>query len=197
MTRRVALTFRSPCQNSPCLSRPCTARYSEFGLEVDLDTNSSCHPCSLQFRQACESAKILALRWKAIDLGRGVIQLRETVSEGKFGSPKTKSDRRDIPISKPACTAFQTQLTRSRQRGPEDLGFTTRKQTPLNPKNLLRRALRPTCKALGLPLITWHSFRHTHAAQLAEVGESHRTAQSLLGHSDIKNNAKCLRAGHP
>ena len=112
--------------------------------------------------------------------------MRETVSEGKFGSPKTKSSRRDIPISQPVCDAFQTQLACCRQRNPEDLVFTTRKQTPLNPKNLLRRVLRPTCKALGLPVITWHSFRHTHATQLAEVGESLRTAQSLLGHSDLE-----------
>jgi len=39
---------------------------------------------------------------------------------------------------------------------------------------------------LRLPLIAWHSFRHTHATQLAEVGESLRTAQSLLGHSDLE-----------
>jgi len=104
--------------------------------------------------------EILALRWKALDLDRGVIQVRETVSEGKFGSPKTKSSRRVIPIRRPVCDAFQTQLARSRQRGPKNLVFTTRKQAPLNPKNLLRRVLRPMCKTMGLPLISWHSFRH-------------------------------------
>jgi integrase len=128
--------------------------------------------------------EILALRWKTIDLVR--VQVRETVSEGKFGSPKTKSSRRDIPISLPVCDALQAQFASCRQTGPEDLVFTTRKQTPLNPKNLLRRALRPACKTLGLPLISWHSFRHTHATQLAEAGESLRTAQSLLGHSDLE-----------
>jgi integrase len=130
--------------------------------------------------------EILALRWKAIDFTRRSIQVRETVSEGRFGSPNTKSSRRDIPISQPVCDALQAQLARCQQRGSENLAFTTRKQTPLNPKNLLRRCLRPTCTALGLPLISWHSFRHTHATQLAEVGESLRTAQALLGHSDLE-----------
>ena len=55
-----------------------------------------------------------------------------------------------------------------------------------DPKNLLRRVLQPTCKSLGLRLISWHSFRHTHATQLAEVGESLRTAQPLRGHSDLE-----------
>ena len=35
-------------------------------------------------------------------------------------------------------------------------------------------------------MISWHSFRHTHATQLAEVGGSLRTAQSLLGHSKLE-----------
>jgi len=130
--------------------------------------------------------EILALRWKRLDLLRGSILIRETISEGLFGSPKTKSSRRDVPMSVPVREALQVQRIRSRQTGPEDLVFATRKQTPLNPKNLLRRDLRPTCIALGLPLITWHSFRHTHATLLSETGESLRTAQAILGHSDIE-----------
>jgi len=39
---------------------------------------------------------------------------------------------------------------------------------------------------VGLPVISWHSFRHTHATLLGEVGESLRTAQAILGHSDLK-----------
>ena len=130
--------------------------------------------------------EILALRWKYLDLLRGVIQIRETVSEGLFGSPKTRSSRRDLPMSDRVRKAFEVQRAQSRQTGPEDLVFATRKQTPLNPKNLLRRVLRPTCDALKLPAITWHSFRHTHATLLGEVGESIRTAQALLGHSDLE-----------
>lgn len=130
--------------------------------------------------------EILALRWKYLDLMRGSIQIRETVSEGLFGSPKTRSGRRDVPMSDRVRDAFEVQRTRSRQTGPEDLVFATRNQTPLNPKNLLRRVLRPTCDALKLPAITWHSFRHTNATLLGEVGESLRTAQALLGHSDLE-----------
>jgi len=46
--------------------------------------------------------------------------------------------------------------------------------------------LQPTCRELNLPVISWHSFRHTHATLLGEVGESLRTAQAILGHSDLK-----------
>jgi hypothetical protein len=42
--------------------------------------------------------ELLALRWKNVDFLRGAIQVREAVSEGVFGSPKTKSSRRDVPM---------------------------------------------------------------------------------------------------
>jgi integrase len=32
----------------------------------------------------------------------------------------------------------------------------------------------------------WHSFRHTHVTLLAVVGESMKTAQARLGHSDLE-----------
>ncbi|HXU19790.1 MAG TPA: site-specific integrase [Verrucomicrobiae bacterium] len=129
--------------------------------------------------------ELLALRWKHLDFLCGAIQIRETVSEGKFGTPKTKSSRRDVPMSDPVREALLAQRGRSRQTGSDDLIFATRKQTPLNPKNLLRRQLRPACAALELPLVSWHSFRHTHATLLGESGESLKTAQALLGHSDL------------
>lgn len=130
--------------------------------------------------------ELTALRWKHVDFSRNTIQVRETVSEGKFGTPKTRSSRRDIPASEPVLRAFIEHRTRCRQTGSEDLIFASRNQTPLNPKNLNRRALRPACAKLELPLITWHSFRHTHATLLGEVGESLKTAQALLGHSDLE-----------
>jgi len=51
---------------------------------------------------------------------------------------------------------------------------------------LYNRQLAPACGASGLPKVSWHSFRHTHATLLHEVGESLKTAQALLGHSDLE-----------
>ncbi len=68
---------------------------------------------------------------------------------------------------------------------PEDLVFATPSGTPLSPKNLYNRVLAPACDRIKLPRVSWHSSRHTHATLLTEVGESIKTAQSLLGHSDL------------
>ena len=53
--------------------------------------------------------ELLALRWKHIDFIRDAIHVRETVYEGRFGSPKTKSSRRDVPMSQPVREAFLAQ----------------------------------------------------------------------------------------
>lgn len=130
--------------------------------------------------------ELLALRWKHVDFIHDAIHVRETVYEGQFGSPKTKNSRRDVPMSQPVREALLAQRTVSTGTDAEALVFACRNGTPLNPKNLLRRVLQPACRELGLPAVGWHSFRHTHATLLGEVGESLRTAQAILGHSDLK-----------
>jgi len=115
-----------------------------------------------------------------------VIRVRETVYEGQFGAPKTKNSRRDVPMSQPVREAFTARCNEAIVAEADQLIFVSRNGTPINPKNLLRRVLQPACRKLNLPVISWHSFRHTHATLLGEVGESLRTAQAILGHSDLK-----------
>jgi integrase len=127
--------------------------------------------------------ELLALRWKHVDFMHGAIRVREAVSEGRFTTLKTRSSRRDVPISEPVRDALLA--LHSANARPEDLVFASRVGTPISPQNLGNRVLRPTCRTLGLPVVGWHSFRHTHATLLAEVGESLKTAQAILGHSDL------------
>jgi site-specific recombinase XerD len=68
---------------------------------------------------------------------------------------------------------------------PQDRVFCTANGTPLGPKNLYNRMLAPACDSAKLPHVSWHSFRRGNATLLGEVGESIKTAQAILGHSDI------------
>ena len=43
--------------------------------------------------------ELFGLRWGRVDLERRVVHVRETVYEGHFGTPKTKSSIRDLPIA--------------------------------------------------------------------------------------------------
>jgi len=130
--------------------------------------------------------EILALRWKRIKFQRGTLEVAETFSDGVFGPPKTRSSRRVIPMSTALQEALESHKCRWLRIGPEDLVFCTSTGTPLSPKNLYNRVLAPTCDRVGLPRVSWHSFRHTNATLLGEVGESLKTAQAILGHSDLE-----------
>ena len=130
--------------------------------------------------------EILALRWKRLDFLRGTIEVAETFSGGQFGTPKTKSSRRVLPMSSSLRATLAAHKLNCERTRPEDLVFCTTKGSPLSTKNLYNRVLAPTCDRIGLPRISWHSFRHSNATLLGEVGESVKTAQSLLGHSDLE-----------
>jgi integrase len=129
--------------------------------------------------------EILALRWKRIDLLRGTLEVAETFSDGQFGPPKTLSSHRVIPISSALQSVLNAHRYGRTEALPDNLVFTTRKGTPLSAKNLYNRELAPACDRIKQPRVSWHSFRHTHATLLTEVGESIKTTQSLLGHSDL------------
>jgi len=166
---------------------PAKERLFLTSTQVRTLVGSLSDPCraivSLLALKGLRIGELLALRWKHIDTSVGVIRVRETVHEGSFGTPKTRSSRRDIPISGFARVLLEGLSTSATQ---DDLVFHSRNGAPVNPKNLANRVLRPACRALDLPVVGWHSFRHTHATLLGDSGGSLKTAQALLGHSDVE-----------
>ena len=127
--------------------------------------------------------ELFALRWGALDFERKLIHVRESVYEGQFDSPKTRSSFRKIPLGEALEEIFLR--LRPINAAVGDLVFASRKGTPLNPKNVLRRVIHPACERLGLPKVGWHDLRHTSATLLHER-EPLRMAQTILGHSDLQ-----------
>jgi integrase len=125
--------------------------------------------------------ELLALRWKNVNLNDRLLRVTETVYEGHFDRPKTKRSVRAIPLGQEAVSTLFA--LRRDVSDPEHLVFATHSGRPLCRRNLLQRQLRPTCKELGLPTITWHALRHCHATLLDAVGAPLGTVQALLGHA--------------
>jgi integrase len=131
--------------------------------------------------------EVLALRWKNVNFEKNLIHVREAVYAGNLSSPKSKSSIRDIPMG----PLLRQCLSERRNAATADaFVFASRNGTPLDSHNLLGRALKPACKRAGLPAISWHSFRHTHATLLSDLGESLKTAQAQLGHARLSTTAE-------
>jgi integrase len=135
----------------------------------------------------CRIGEVLALRWKHVDLNRGVLHIRESVYQGHFGSPKTLSSIGDLPLGPKVVNA----LSRHRQKQgsephPDALVFPNEKGGPHDTHNLLWRVLYPACKTARVPRVSWHGLRHSHATLLNSQGESVKTIQAQLRHSSAR-----------
>lgn len=135
----------------------------------------------------CRIGEVLALRWKHLDLDRGVLHIREGVYHGHFGSPKTQSSIGDLPIGPQVVAALLRHRDRQGSAShPDALVFPNEKGGPHDTHNLLWRVLYPACKTAKVPRVSWHELRHTHATLLNAQGESMKTIQAQLRHSSAR-----------
>ena len=125
--------------------------------------------------------EILGLRWRDVDFSTGRIFIRQACYRGQLDSPKTESSRRTLPLPRQLAEALLR--LRNSGDGQGELVFRSSKGTPLNDTNLLHRHLKPAGQQLGLPWLSWHVLRRTHATLFQTVGGSLREAQAQLGHS--------------
>jgi len=129
--------------------------------------------------------EILALRWGRINFGAGTVRVEETCYKGKFGTPKTRASRREVPLSPAVVQALQAHRMRCSDTANGALVFATRLGTPFASNNLRKRQLHPASHRAGIGMIDWHSLRHTHGTLLHEQGTPLRVAQAQLGHSHM------------
>jgi integrase len=129
--------------------------------------------------------EILALRWGRINFVTGTLRVEETCYKGKFGTPKTRASRREVPLTRAVVQALLAHRTGCSNTANEALVFATRHGTPLASNNLRKRQLHPASQRAGLGSIDWHSLRHTHGTLLHEQGTPLRVAQAQLGHSNM------------
>jgi integrase len=56
------------------------------------------------------------------------------------------------------------------------------KSAPIDQHNLAARVLKPAARKLGMPWVSWHSFRHANATLAEQAGISVVERQKILGH---------------
>ena len=136
--------------------------------------------------------EICALKWEDVDLKKGVIHIRHTISRVKcedeadgrrsqliLGSPKTKASKRDIPI----FSILMPYLLQA-QKSSYSRYVVSDKPDFQNPRTLEYRYHKVLGKC-GLNSINYHALRHTFATRCIEAGVDVKSLSEILGHSSV------------
>lgn len=134
--------------------------------------------------------ELTALKWDSLDLPRGLLHVRATLTVDHDGrlvasEPKTVSSVRTVKLAKNT-----TELLRQHQKDQlaSHLGLTAwlfpnADGGPLRKDGLLRQHLAEVATTAGVPGLTFHGLRHSHATMLASLGVHPKVVQERLGHS--------------
>ena len=138
----------------------------------------------------CRIGEALALEWSDIDLKKGIISISKTLNRyQETNTPKSKAGLREVDIDT-ATVALLKEYKKRQQIQAWQLGRSVSIVfTPFTTKYayacLLRKRLQSHFKAAGVPDISFHGFRHTHATIMLYAGIEAKDLQYRLGHSNI------------
>lgn len=155
-----------------------------------------------------------ALQWSDIDMKKGFLYVNKTLirnsenGELYFGSPKSISSRRKIPLTESAKKLLRDQrknqiLLKNKRKNYiaewDNLIFTTKNGRPLEVSNFKdaidrivnninadRKANVGNGKHEVFKHLHMHSLRHTFATRCIEKGVQPKILQKMLGHSSIQ-----------
>ncbi|WP_376794854.1 tyrosine-type recombinase/integrase [Thermogemmatispora sp.] len=141
--------------------------------------------------------ELLALRWSDVDLERGTLQVRRTVSyKARYGfvETETKTAKGKRTIALPPLLVETLKRHRARQQEARqkagrrwqerDLVFCTQEGNFLT-DSFVRRQYYQLLERAGLPRIHFHDLRHSTATILLAMGVHIKLVQELLGHSQV------------
>ena len=138
----------------------------------------------------CRIGEALALEWSDIDLKKGTISISKTLNRyQETNTPKSKAGLREVDID-PATVSLLKDYKKRQQIQAWQLGRSVSIVfTPFTTKYayacLLRKRLQYHFKNAGVPDISFHGFRHTHATIMLYAGIEAKDLQYRLGHSNI------------
>jgi integrase len=153
-------------------------------------------PVLLAITTGMRRGEILALRWKNIDLERGVLRvvqsLEQTKAELRFKDTKTSRNR---AITLPTFALEELRRLKLEQaekllalgirQDGETLACCRADGAPLQPRSVTHLFSLLLVRLKDFPRMRFHDLRHSHATQLLADGVHPKVAQERLGHSTV------------
>jgi integrase len=125
-------------------------------------------------------SELIGLKWRCVDLDRGLIRVEERYYRGDTDEPKTERSRRVLSLG----LLLEDYRSWKPTDASDDYVF-QRNGEPMDDRQLLRNVLRPAAKRLGIyfPGFGWHTFRRQNITVIQEEGATPFEAQAQAGHS--------------
>ena len=168
---------------------------------TDLLSTALPEPCQTYFQfdnlTGLRPGEQFGLAWKDVDFARKIIHVNRTYNPDykKFYYPKTQTSIRKLSMSSKVEQLLKAHRQRFGQNAsPESLVFSEDGSAINWHKKLTAKYIKPMCRALGLPEVTWHSFRHSAGTNLHDSGASAGTVQRILGHASTKITDKYIHS---
>lgn len=129
-------------------------------------------------------SEALALQWKHLELTGPSphVKVRRAYVRGKFGPPKSRYGKREIPIDTQLAQTLREHHQTTRLAAPEHLVFPSTAGSTMDQGNLRERTLKPAARKADVPWAGFHTFRHTCATLLFAQGANAVQVQRWLGH---------------
>lgn len=126
-------------------------------------------------------SEVLGLKWRAVDLARGWISVKERYYRGDTDVPKSPDAERGLPL---VGLVKAYRRLKPLNAEPGDYVFEDRGE-PLDDRDILKNYIRPAAERLGFyfPGFGWHSFRRQYITRIQDEGASTIDAQVQAGHS--------------
>lgn len=133
--------------------------------------------------------ELAGLRRKRVDVLRARVTVAETLTDVngvlRFGAPKTKRSRREVPLPRSIVRELDTHLGRFVGAGADALVFTGPKGAALRRAGFRRSWWQPAVSATGLEGFKVHELRHTFVALWVDAGANVKEVSVRAGHSSV------------
>lgn len=115
------------------------------------------------------------------------VAVRESYVRNKYQTLKTKTSCRLVPIPEWLVPRLAL-LVNARQFGEsvvaaEPVFANGSRSAPIDQHNLAARVLKPAARALGMPWISWHCFRHAYSTLMDRRNLTMAERMKLMGHT--------------
>jgi integrase len=135
-------------------------------------------------------SELVALTWADVDTDKMLVSITRAYVRSRFGETKTEESGKPVPLHPEVLGALQAWRGTTPFAGRQDFVFASLRLNgtkPLSPDSLLKRSIKPAVVRAGIKkVIGWHSFRHSLATWLGELGVDVTTRKELMRHTNTK-----------